>query len=472
LSGVAIDAAIAEFGTATLTGNISDPDTNTFVLAINWGDSPVVQLVSLPLGATNFQVTHQYLDTHLAGVASQAYWINLTLTDNDGVNNADFLSAIYQDLLGRQVDASALSYYLNYLSTGGTDSGVAQAIDTSTEYQQRLVNTYYEQFLHRAADSAGLSYGVNFLGSGGTDEQYISTLVGSTEYFINRGQNSNSGFLQALFYDLLHRAVDPTSQSFYLGRMSGGTPASTIATEVLGSAEYRTDLVRAWIQRFLHREPSPGDTSYFVGQLNAVATDEQVIASIAGSLEYYNVRSGGTAAALTSLVVTNPVPALSKVSITTPILAGTNATVSGEIIDPGSGPFTLAIDWGDGSAAQPFDLGSSNSFNFSHFYSIPNAAYSVTLSLNEADDPGTNTLTIPLHVLAPAATITSFSILKGIPHLTGQGFPNVTYTIEASSNLTSWSYLGGALADGNGVFAFDDRRGATQRAQFYRYLSP
>jgi hypothetical protein len=121
---------------------------------------------------------------------------------------------------------------------------------------------------------------------------------------------------------------------------------------------------------------------------------------------------------------------------------------------------------------QTFALGSSHSFNCSHFYSIPNPAYSITLNLSEADDPGTNTLTLPLHVLAPAATITSFAILNGIPHLTGTGFPNVAYSIETSKDLVSWTVLGAAQADGKGAFTFDDRVGGKLPAHFYRCLSP
>ncbi len=40
----------------------------------------------------------------------------------------------------------------------------------------------------------------------------------------------------------------------------------------------------------------------------------------------------------------------------------------GEFTDPGADTFTVTINWADGSAATPVDLGSQRFFNLSHLY--------------------------------------------------------------------------------------------------------
>jgi hypothetical protein len=169
--------------------------------------------------------------------------------------------------------------------------------------------------LHRAADAAGLNSGVNFLAAGGTDEQYLATLIGSAEYLQNRGYGSNSGFLDALYFDLLNRSIDASARALFLSQMSSGTTAAQVATEVLTSAEYRSDLVTALIWRFLHRAPGSSDISFYLNMLNAGGTDEQVVAALGGSVEYYNNRSGGTAGARTSLEVLKAPAKITSLSI-------------------------------------------------------------------------------------------------------------------------------------------------------------
>ncbi|HMQ02487.1 MAG TPA: DUF5050 domain-containing protein [Pyrinomonadaceae bacterium] len=88
LSNVAVNSPIVENGTATLTGNISDPNAlDTFVLAINWGDGSPIQMLNYPAGTTAFSETHQYLDDNPTGTPSDNYTIDLILSDNGGLTD-------------------------------------------------------------------------------------------------------------------------------------------------------------------------------------------------------------------------------------------------------------------------------------------------------------------------------------------------------------------------------------------------
>lgn len=90
LSNVVVSSPVVENGTATLTGNIADPNAgDTFVLVVNWGDGSAPQTSNYPSGTTVFSQTHQYLDDNPTATPSDTYTISLTLSDNAGGSDTD-----------------------------------------------------------------------------------------------------------------------------------------------------------------------------------------------------------------------------------------------------------------------------------------------------------------------------------------------------------------------------------------------
>ena len=472
LTNVSVTAVINENGMAALSGGIADSEQNGFTVAVNWGDLPAVQLVQVPAGSSVFSVSHQYLDAHQPGAPFTPFAINLTVTDTDGVNNPDFLSALFQDLLGRPITPSEQRLYLAYLSQGVSRSTVAGDLTGTTEYRQRLVGDYYQKFLHRPANTSELNAGVAFLAGGGSDEQYIASLTGSAEYFNNRGSAGDSGFLDALYFDLLRRAVDPSARASFTMQLNSGMTTGQVSSEVLTSSEYRNDLVTALVWRFLHRVVTSSEASAYVSFLSSGGTDEQLIGTLAGSNEYFNGRSGGTATARASIIVSNLPPVLNGLAISSPIVEGSAASLSGSVIgESNSDRLTLLVNWGDGSAVQSLNVNSTASFTFHHQYLSANPAYAVSVGVFETDDPGTNFQTLKVEVLSAPSSVTSFTMPNGRPHLTGQGIASLTYTIQASGDLMNWASIGMATADSAGTFAFDDQTIAGLQ-RFYRVLSP
>jgi uncharacterized delta-60 repeat protein len=129
-------------------------------------------------------------------VGSPEYFQNRGGGTNDG-----FLSALYQDALGRAIDPAGQAGFSAALANGVTTAQVAAIIFNSPEYQQVLVEGYYQKYLHRSADAAGLAFFTSQFGqttrtqqpifagdqlgqSGQTrDEDIIAQIVGSPEYF-------------------------------------------------------------------------------------------------------------------------------------------------------------------------------------------------------------------------------------------------------------------------------------------------
>ncbi|MDY6958869.1 MAG: PKD domain-containing protein, partial [Halobacteriota archaeon] len=81
---------IDEDGTATVSGEITDPGAlDTFTVVIDWGEG-VPESFSYPAGTTSYSETHQYLDDNPTATPIDDYIVVVTITDDDGgVGSAD-----------------------------------------------------------------------------------------------------------------------------------------------------------------------------------------------------------------------------------------------------------------------------------------------------------------------------------------------------------------------------------------------
>jgi uncharacterized repeat protein (TIGR03803 family) len=99
-----------------------------------------------------------------------------------GTNNG-FLSAVYQDVLNRALDAGGAQTWGALLAGGSSPAAVAGAILASLEAQTEAVESYFNEFLHRPADATGLNGFTMALQQGVPSETVIASIVGSDEYF-------------------------------------------------------------------------------------------------------------------------------------------------------------------------------------------------------------------------------------------------------------------------------------------------
>ena len=131
LSNIVVSSPLNEGDTATLSGEIIDPDeNNTFTLDINWGDGQL-QSFNYAEGTHTFAVTHRYLDDPPAGAPFGDDYI-ITVTVNDHRNGVDSrgLSVTVNNLNPMIIDATitpsshsivaggTITLFLNYTDQG------------------------------------------------------------------------------------------------------------------------------------------------------------------------------------------------------------------------------------------------------------------------------------------------------------------------------------------------------------------
>jgi hypothetical protein len=94
-----------------------------------------------------------------------------------------FLSAVYNDVLGRALDPSGQVTWGTLLAMNVPPSQVALDIIDSTESITAGVQSFYTHFLNRPADSFGLNSFVDAIQHGVHAEQVVADILGSDEYF-------------------------------------------------------------------------------------------------------------------------------------------------------------------------------------------------------------------------------------------------------------------------------------------------
>jgi hypothetical protein len=203
-------------------------------------------------------------------------------------HNQTYVQQLYLDLLNRQADASGLDHFTSVLDQNlATRAQVAGAIIASQEYRDDEIQALYNKLLKRSADPGGLANWESFLNHGGTVAQLEAIILGSPEYFTVRGTSTASGFLTAVYADVLSRTVDPSGQQSWGKALADGVPRTTVAMAILSSLEAETDLVSAMYVKYLRRAADPAGLKSFTEALQNGTTDEQILVDIVASDEYF-----------------------------------------------------------------------------------------------------------------------------------------------------------------------------------------
>jgi len=104
---------------------------------------------------------------------------------------------------------------------------------------------------------------------------------------------------------------------------------------------------------------------------------------------------------------------------------------------------------------------------------LTNGATIFRITYNGGDG---NDVTVTTTLGAPPSTITSIANLpNAFMQITGQGLSNLTYAMQATTNLTppvTWIQLGPATANTSGIYQFTDTNAPAFPLRFYRAVSP
>jgi hypothetical protein len=285
------DGAVASF-----TDTLPSVTPSDFTITINWGDGSAASGTAITT-SDGFEVhgKHTYLDeghftlsVQISDPAGNSVSATSTATMLEellpggvrGTPNQRYVSELYRDMLRRQVEPMGLAFWSSLLDQGVSRFDVVLGIENSIEYKTDVIQDMYRQLLHRDADAFGLRTFVRYLQSGGSQEQVEALILNSPEYFQRRAKETNDGFLDALYQDVLSRAADSVGRKTFGSELAAGVAPRQIADQVFASAEYRFDLVTAYYARYLDRALDPTGQRTWTELKRTGASNEDVLAAI------------------------------------------------------------------------------------------------------------------------------------------------------------------------------------------------
>jgi hypothetical protein len=258
---------------------------------INWGDG-----TTEPVSGNPSSVAHSYaLVHHTYTISAEATTAGGTFAAGNTVtvkmslatDNENWVAQVYEDVLNRAPELAGLNNWTAHLAAGASREQVVQGILVSPEYRTLTVNGIYEQYLGRPADAQGLQQDVQALNAGTTTDQIRADILGSDEYFSLRASNTTSGYVAALYHDVLNRSGTASEVQSWVETQSADGGRIPLAMTFLTSTEANQVLVQGYYQKFLHRAADASGLSTFVQARANGATEEDVMAAILASDEYF-----------------------------------------------------------------------------------------------------------------------------------------------------------------------------------------
>ncbi len=132
---------------------------------------------------------YQYRSGTPLNTVSQAFASSAEFIGTYGnLNNSQFVTLVYQNVLGRAPDAAGLAYWTGQLNSASMTRGqVMVGFSESSEYQltsynRVFVTMVYYGMLRRMPDQAGFNYWVALLGGGSSALNLINGFLAAAEY--------------------------------------------------------------------------------------------------------------------------------------------------------------------------------------------------------------------------------------------------------------------------------------------------
>jgi FKBP-type peptidyl-prolyl cis-trans isomerase 2 len=339
---------------------------------------------------------------------------------NNGATNFGFLAALYQDALGRPIDATGAATWGALLTQGVSRNQVAFDVMSSTEYDQHLVQGLYNTLLLRTADGGSLKHLVKALLNGTRDESVIAGIVASTEFF-NR-------------MDLSPYNVKLALSVYYI---SAGGSVSLSGSFAYPGTLYTHQVAVNWGDGSANSTVNLAADVLTFGNIRHVY-DNPIGQPIANYLITVTVTDnyGGRGSASTSVQVITAPP---TVVLGGPFsaAAGTGIPFTASVTDPSpidtAAGFTYAWNFGDGST--------STAASPTHAYAV---AGTYTVSLTATDKDGqSGTATTSATATPVNASAASVLQLSGFPTLATAGAGGTfTVTVLTASGAIATGYTG------------------------------
>ena len=174
-----------------------------------------------------------------------------------GLSNNDFVTRIYQNVLGRDPEAGGLAFWRdnldgNRMTRGQTLAGISESAEnragTTAQVASGIwdvsetsmqVARLYDTALGRLPDAGGLGFWTRAIDNGGRLVDLANSFVSSAEFQSTYGTLDNRGFVDAVYANTLDRPGDAGGVDFWTDVLNKGTPRAQVVIGFSESVEHQ-----------------------------------------------------------------------------------------------------------------------------------------------------------------------------------------------------------------------------------------
>ena len=150
---------------------------------------------------------------------------------------SDVVQFYYDALLGRPADPGGLASWVGLLNSGGSDQSVLEGIMGSAEFYAHVggtpsafVTALYEDLLGRGPDAGGLASWVGAVNAGVSRGAVVAGFLYSSE--------GETRFVEGEYASLLDRPADPGGLATWVSKIAGGASYEQVIAGIMGSPEF------------------------------------------------------------------------------------------------------------------------------------------------------------------------------------------------------------------------------------------
>ncbi len=221
--------------------------------------------------------------------------------------NENFTTRVYQDFLLRQPTADELAWWSAFLSTN-TRGQMLNNVFGGEEFAAVWTSGLRQLYLGDSEMDADFQATKSALETSGDFLAAELSVLSSATYFTAAG-GTNTGFVTALYYDVLGWAPDSGGLAYWVGRLDTGTTRSSVAKSLIRSSDGATNRVKGTTPTVceattladassladgsyclvLDRPADASGATYWIGQLQATSQLPTLWSSLASSSEYFTL---------------------------------------------------------------------------------------------------------------------------------------------------------------------------------------
>jgi phospholipase C len=158
-----------------------------------------------------------------------------------------FAAQVYQGLMARDADYGGFRWALGVLDSEGSQEQLVNSFLQSQEFQTKFgsnldngqfVTRMYQNIVLRSPDQSGFNYYVAQLNNATMTRAQVAVSMLHSSEFQRLTSSQNRVLVSLLYFDLLRRQSDTGGFSNYVGQLNSGTPLTSIIDTFLNSGEY------------------------------------------------------------------------------------------------------------------------------------------------------------------------------------------------------------------------------------------